>query len=76
MHSQSSTPWEANNASFIGLLEGKVFTTATGPFSTTFQITYEGNGGTDIVLTALDTANPVLRGTPSNDAFVVKPVWK
>jgi autotransporter-associated beta strand protein len=59
---------------FAGLPEGKVFSVSTGPFEATFQITYRGGPhGSDIVLTTIDTANPVLLGTPgSYDVFVVK----
>jgi hypothetical protein len=63
-----------NFGKFSGLPEGKVFTVTNGPFTATFQITYQGGAhGTSFVLTALDPANPILRGIPAtNDAFVVK----
>ena len=41
--------------------------------STTFQITYQGGlDGKDVVLTVIDPTQPVLSGTPGDDAFTVK----
>jgi autotransporter-associated beta strand protein len=52
---------------FAGLDQGEVFTAA----GQTWQITYQGGSGNDVVLTVLDPANPAISGTPGNDAFVV-----
>ncbi|HPM81731.1 MAG TPA: DNRLRE domain-containing protein, partial [Candidatus Anammoximicrobium sp.] len=57
---------------FNGLPEGKVFSVTTGSYSATFQITYQGGDGNDVVLTALDTSAPTLEGTPGGDYFVVR----
>src|SRR5207253_2792588 len=57
---------------FSGLPEGKVFSATTGSFTGTFQITYQGGDGNDVVLRAVSLATPTaLQGTPGNDAFVV-----
>jgi autotransporter-associated beta strand protein len=57
---------------FNGLPESKVVSTVLGGTTANFQITYKGGGGNDVVLTALDNANPVLQGTSSNDTWLVK----
>jgi autotransporter-associated beta strand protein len=56
---------------FAGLPEGRVFTVATGEQTATFQITYQGGDGNDVVLTAIDPFAPVLYGTPGDDRFLV-----
>jgi fibronectin-binding autotransporter adhesin len=56
------------SGTFAGLPEGKVFV-ASG---TTFQITYVGGDGNDIVLTAIDPAAPTLGGTSAADNFLIK----
>src|SRR5207249_10348434 len=43
---------------FSGLPEGKVFTATTGSFTATFQITYQGGDGNDVVLKAVSLATP------------------
>jgi hypothetical protein len=56
---------------FNGLPEGKVFSVVKGAFSATFQISYQGGDGNDVVLTALSATNAEVQGTPGADAFVV-----
>jgi len=58
----------AVGGTFNLLPEGKVF--SAGGY--TFQITYQGGDGNDVVLTTLDAANPVLNGTPAGDYFYVQ----
>ena len=53
---------------FDNLPEGNVFT--VGP--ATFQITYQGGTGNDVVLTTIDPAAPVIHGTPGDDHFEVR----
>jgi autotransporter-associated beta strand protein len=57
---------------FSGLPEGMVFTRTTGGNTATFQITYQGGDGNDVVLKAMDAANPVLDGTTGNDTWLVR----
>jgi hypothetical protein len=59
------------SGTFAGMPEGMVFTVVNGANSATFQITYQGNTGNDVVLTAIDAAAPSLSGTPGNDSFQV-----
>ncbi|MBW8884646.1 MAG: hypothetical protein JF612_07685, partial [Planctomycetia bacterium] len=49
---------------FTGLPESKVLSA--------LQITYKGGDGNDVILTALDNANPSLQGTAVNDTWLVK----
>jgi autotransporter-associated beta strand protein len=56
---------------FAGLPEGRVFTVTTGEHTATFQITYQGGDGNDVVLTTIDPSAPVFQGTPVNDHFLV-----
>ncbi len=58
---------DAVTGTFSGLPEGKVFTAG----SSNFQITYQGGDGNDVVLKAIDPANPSLDGTPGGDTWVV-----
>ncbi|MEY4179831.1 MAG: hypothetical protein RLY70_3405 [Planctomycetota bacterium] len=62
---------DAISGTFAGLPEGMVFAVANGANSATFQITYQGNSGNDVVLTAINAAAPSLSGTPGNDSFQV-----
>jgi hypothetical protein len=64
----------AVSGTFASLPEGAVLQVPiTGSANTTpFQITYRGGDGNDVVLTALDPANPVLQGTSSDDTWLVK----
>jgi hypothetical protein len=57
---------------FNGLPEGKVFSVAQGSFSETFQITYQGGDGNDVVLVVEDPNNSVLLGTTGDDNWLVK----
>ncbi|MFO0880916.1 MAG: autotransporter-associated beta strand repeat-containing protein [Gemmataceae bacterium] len=52
---------------FVGLAEGATFTVS----STTFQITYQGGDGNDVVLTVVAPAAPTLQGTPGDDTWLV-----
>jgi hypothetical protein len=63
---------DAVTGTFNGLPEGKVFTATTGSFSGTFQITYRGGDGNDVVLTAVSASTPALQGTPGDDKWLVK----
>ncbi|MFO0866899.1 MAG: autotransporter-associated beta strand repeat-containing protein [Gemmataceae bacterium] len=56
------------SGTFAGMPEGKVFVAG----GATFQITYVGGDGNDIVLTAIDPAAPTLSGTSAGDAFRIK----
>ncbi|HPM82413.1 MAG TPA: GEVED domain-containing protein, partial [Candidatus Anammoximicrobium sp.] len=58
----------AITGTFYDLPEGKVFSAG----GSTFQITYQGGDGNDVVLTTLSTTSPTLTGTPGGDYFVVK----
>ncbi len=62
----------AVSRTFKDLPEGKVFSVTTGSYSATFQITYQGGDGNDVVLTTLSATAPALTGTPGGDYFVVK----
>src|SRR5205085_5691188 len=52
---------DAVSGTFAGLPEGAVFTQTNGSFTGTFQITYQGGDGNDVVLTALNAASPTLQ---------------
>ncbi len=54
---------EAIGGTFDGLPEGKVFSVANGKLVGTFQITYKGGDGNDVVLTAVNHA-PTLDPIP------------
>src|SRR5206468_9312914 len=58
---------DAVSGTFSGMFEGQVFTAG----SSTFQISYQGGTGNDVVLTAINATNPTLEGTPGNDNFLV-----
>lgn len=60
-------PADAVTGFFAGLDEGEVFTAA----GQTWQITYQGGSGNDVVLRVLDPNNPAIQGTGGNDLFVV-----
>ncbi|MFM7072990.1 MAG: autotransporter-associated beta strand repeat-containing protein [Planctomycetota bacterium] len=62
---------DAISGTFAGMPEGMVFTVVNGTDSATFQITYQGNTGNDVVLTAINAAAPSLSGTPGSDSFQV-----
>ncbi|NLF68877.1 MAG: hypothetical protein GX575_07460, partial [Candidatus Anammoximicrobium sp.] len=62
----------AISGTFKDLPEGTVFSVTTGSYSATFQITYQGGDGNDVVLTTLSATAPALTGTPGGDYFVVK----
>jgi autotransporter-associated beta strand protein len=51
--------------------EGALITATTGAFTATFQITYKGGDGNDVVLTAVDP-NLVVTGTASDDAWLAR----
>jgi len=62
---------------FNGLAEGQVFNIASGPITGSYQITYLGGTGNDVVITALGPVGPDLSdltfdGTPDNDTWLVK----
>src|SRR6185369_16791948 len=63
---------DAVTGTFNGLPEGAVFSRTTGSFTGTFQITYVGGDGNDVVLKTLSSTTPSLDGTPGNDTFSVK----
>ena len=55
---------------FIGLDEGEVFQAGAD----TYQITYIGGDGNDVVLTVLDGNNPLIEGTANDDIFEVEQI--
>jgi autotransporter-associated beta strand protein/VCBS repeat-containing protein len=62
---------DAVSGTFNGLPEGKIFTVTTGSFTGTFQITYQGGDGNDVVLTAANappTLDPISNRTVAEDA--------
>src|SRR5207237_7352112 len=59
---------EAVDGTFLGLAEGTVLMIG----GSTFQISYQGGDGNDVVLTALSATNPTLEGTPGGDLWLVK----
>jgi hypothetical protein len=63
---------DAITGTFNGLPEGKVFTIPSGTQAGTYQITCQGGDGNDVVLTAIDPANPVLQGTSGDDNWLIK----
>jgi hypothetical protein len=63
---------DAVTGTFNGLPEGKVFSVSAGALTGSFQITYRGENGNDVVLTAIDAASPALQGTPGDDNWLVK----
>jgi autotransporter-associated beta strand protein len=63
---------DAVSGTFNGLPEGKVFSVPGGTLSGLFQITYQGGDGNDVVLTAVNAANPALFGTGGDDAWLVR----
>ena len=50
---------------FNNLPEGATFTSG----GKTFQITYQGGDGNDVVSPVIDPTNPTLVGTPGNDSY-------
>jgi dockerin type I repeat protein len=63
---------DAVTGTFFNLPEGTVFDASHfGNFKGTFQITYQGGDGNDVVITAVDPLNPVLQGTPGDDSWDV-----
>src|SRR5262249_25336443 len=62
---------DAVSGAFNGPSEGTVFTQPPGSFTGTFQITYQGGDGNDVVLTAIDPANPTIQGTSGDDNWLV-----
>lgn len=63
---------DAITGTFNGLPEGKIFSVPANSAAGTFQISYRGGDGNDVVLTAINTANPTLSGTPEDDIWLVK----
>ncbi len=58
---------DAVTGTFAGLDEGEVFVVG----ASTYQITYTGGSGNDVVLTTINPAVPIYNGTPGNDAFAM-----
>jgi autotransporter-associated beta strand protein len=60
------------SGTFQNLAEGQVFTVTTGAFASTFQITYQGGDGNDVVLTTLrQWHNAALPEDVSGDGNIV-----
>jgi hypothetical protein len=69
----SNDSTDAITGTFNGLPESAVFSVPRVAMSPlTFQITYKGGDGNDVVLTALNPTNPTFLGTSGDDNWLVK----
>jgi murein DD-endopeptidase MepM/ murein hydrolase activator NlpD len=63
---------DAITSYFNGLPESQIFTIASGKQAGTYQVTYQGGDGNDVVITRVSTTSPDLNGTSGDDVWLVK----